>query len=157
MRDPANGGVSCAVTEDFIVIAGFVRQLPNADRALTLLEDAAISDHQQIKALLDHLLTDSGGLVVRESGDFCGPGDFILSEAVIKLASKSRRTTVSHCLTLEEAGKGAPLPFSQSPVLKIDGKRIPVGPEDTERLSRAVRTAWSTARIVSPLVAAEGV
>ena len=93
------------------MIAGFVRQLPNADRALTLLEDAAISDHQQIKALLDHLLTDSSGLVVRESGDFCGPGDFILSEAVIKLASKSRRTTVSHYLTLEEAGKEPPSPF----------------------------------------------
>lgn len=136
------------------MIAGFLRQPPNADRVLTGLEDAAISDHLRVTALLDHLLANAGGLIVRKSGDFCGPGDIIISEATIQLASQSRRTTVSHCLTLDEAGKGAPLPFTHPPVLKIDGKKISIGPEDTERLSVAIHAAWATSKILSPLGAA---
>ena len=139
------------------MIAGFLRQLPNADRALTSLEDAAVSDHCNVQALLDHLLEGDAGRMVRNSGDFCGPGDCILPEAKIELASKSRRTTISHCLTLDEASIGAPLPFAFPPVLKIDGKKIPVGPGDAERMSHAIRTAWAAAKIVSPLVAAKEV
>ena len=139
------------------MIAGFLRQLPNADRVLTGLEDAAIRDQLSVSSLLDHLLANTGSLVVRKAGDFCGHGDIILSEAEIQLASQSRRTTVSHCLTLDEAGKGAPLPFSHPPVLMIDGKKIPVSPEETERLSRAIRAAWAATKIISPLGAAVGV
>ena len=139
------------------MIAGFLRQLPNADRVLTSLEDAAISDHRKVTELLDRLLEGDASGMVSNAEDFCGPGDCILPEAKIELASKSRRTTISHSLSLDEASIGAPLPFAFPPVLKIDGQRIPLGPGDADRLPRAIRNAWAAAKIVSPLVAAKEV
>lgn len=135
------------------MLMGFLRQPPNSDPRLTALEDAAGRDSQAATALLDVLLQDDGNLTIREAGDFCDFGDTILSEAEIRLSTKSLRTTISHTLTLDEAGRGAPLPFQHPPVLKIDGTRIQICPTDLARLSRAVRAAWAQRNVVSPLSA----
>lgn len=135
------------------MLMGFLRQPPNTDSELTALEDAAGRDGQATAALLDYLLQEDGTLSIREAGDFCDMGDVILSEAQIKLATKSLRTIISHTLTLDEAGQGAPLPFQHPPVLKVDGTIIQTDPADVARLSRAVRAAWAQKNVVSPLSA----
>lgn len=133
------------------MILGFILQPPHADLELTTLEDAAVSDNQTVSALLDYLLQEEGSLTVRKAGDFCEQGDIIIPEAEIRLASQSLRTSISHMLTLDEAGQGAPLPFLHPPVMKIDGTRIPVGPTDVARISRVIRSAWAQTKVVSPL------
>lgn len=130
----------------------FFRRSPRVYLVLTALEDAAARDCHAATALLDYLLLDDGNLEIREAGDFCDLGDIITPEAEIKMATKSRRTIISHRLTLEEAGRGGPLPFEHPPVLKIDGKQIPIIPTDLVRLSQAVRIAWGHKNVMSPLL-----
>lgn len=149
MHDAAYGGQSCAVTEDFIVLKGFLRQHPIADTELTKREDAAVLDNLAARALIDYLLEDAERMCVQEAGDFCSFGDIIIPEAVIKLASEDRRTTISHRLTLDEASTGAKLPFANSPVLKVDGKLMLPDDEDLRRLSKIIRSAWASKNVVS--------
>lgn len=135
---------------------GFFRQHPLSDPELTKLEDAAVKDKHAARALIDYLQQDEGRMRIQESGDFCGLGDIILPEALIKLASEDRRTAISHILTLDEASAGAKIPFTYPPVFTVDGKVMIPDDEDLRRLSIIIRGAWASKSVVSCCPQQEG-
>lgn len=138
------------------MLRGFLRQQPIADTELTRLEDAAVRDNLAARALIYYLFQDAERMYVQEAGDFCILGDVIISEAVIKLASEDRRTTISHRLNLDEASSGATLPFANSPVFSVDGKVMIPDDEDLRRLSKIIRSAWASKNVVSRCSQQEG-
>ena len=138
------------------MIRRFLRPSAPVDDVLAALEGKAAQDVSGITPLLEYIRSTDDALQIVSAGDFWGFNDIAFSEASLRLRSSSRRTEIRHTLELDEAGRGAPYPFSVPPEMYVDRRRVALSADQDQIVYAIVRASWAKHRVLSTSIVTEG-